>query len=97
MRKELSRDERRKQTWKMWSFDCFPGEGFSLGGNHKQSKGDGIQLLPNFVFCENPALFSSLGHHLKIPIQPLLASHPLDHLMSKGREQFNSWLMNLLV
>lgn len=36
MRKELSRDEGRKPTWKMWSFDYFPGAGFSLGGNHKQ-------------------------------------------------------------
>lgn len=101
MRKELSRDEQRKPTWKMSSFDYFPGAGFSLGGNHKQqSKGAGIQLLPNSI-CLVKILLCSL--HLvtvlnfQAPIQPLLAYHPLDHLTAKGKEQFNSCLMSLLV
>jgi len=100
MQKELSRDEGRKPTWKMWSFDCFPGARFSLGGNHKhQSKGAGIQLLPN-VMCLVKILFCSLHlvtvSNFQAPIKPLLAYHPSDHLASKGKEQFNSCLMSLL-
>lgn len=76
MRKELSRDERRKQTWKMWSFDCFPGEGFSLGGNHKQSKGDGIQLLLNFM-CFVKILLCSLHWVTISKFQYNLYWHPI--------------------
>lgn len=99
MQKELSRDEGRKPTWKMWRFDCFPGAGFSLVGNHKQqSKGAGIQLLPNSM-CLLKILLCSLHlvitANFQLPIQPLLTYHHLDHLTSNENEQSNSCLMSL--
>lgn len=98
--KELCKDRERKPTLKMWSLDYFSGAGFSLAGNHKQqSKGAGNQLMPNLICLVKILLCSfhlATTSHFQAPI-PLLANNPLDPLMFKGKEQFNSCLRSLLI